>query len=404
MRPGVPASSGDRCAAFRRICLRIWLVLVVGVSVIVPAAGINSLKVIPLHTDFITFYAVGTLARADRSGEAYDDRVLSDAVSSVVGEPIVGLHWLYPPGMVLVTWPLAIFSPFSAYLLWIGIGLGCLGWALWRLAPQPASLLLLPLCPAVIYCVMTGQVSLFAAALAGGGFICLARRPALAGILFGILTLKIQLALLLPVCLIAGRHYRALAFMCAAAILAQVGGLALAGWGSVPAFLQAASGDLAFVADRPNLLARIPTVYSLLIGLSASQPLALAIQSLSSLTVAAILWYVWRRSEDVVARSLSWSAGALLAAPYVFDYDLAIFVIPLAAIAWRCRDRDVDATQAAIMTVLWSAAFALKYMAAAVGLQIGPLIAAALLAYAVASARHPLNPNAGILAERTGLD
>ena len=49
----------------------------------------------------------------------------------------------------------------------------------------------------------------------------------------------------------------------------------------------------------------------------------------------------------------------------------------------------MGAIQAAVMTVLWSGAFALKYAAAAVGFQLGPLIAAGLLAYAVSYVRQP---------------
>jgi hypothetical protein len=374
-----------------RLFRRLWFVLVVGIGVIVPAAGINGRNIIPLHTDFVTFYAVGMLVSDGRAGDTYDDRVLSAAVSSAVGEPIVGLHWLYPPGMMLVTWPLAMFAALPAYLLWMTIGIGCLGYVAWRICPQLPTLLLLPLCPAVAYCVITGQVSLFAAALAGGGLLLLMRRPALAGILFGILTLKIQLALLLPFCLLAGRHYRALALMAGTAVLLQLLGLFLGGFGSAISFWNAASSDLGFVADHPNLLARMPTIYSAAVGLTGNQTIAMAVQAVASLGTIVVLWFVWRRSNDIATRSLAWSAGALLAAPYVFDYDLAIFVIPLAALAWRARIEGVGWTEAAIMTVLWWAAFALKYVSAAAGFQVGPLMAMALLAYAFKDAGKRAN-------------
>jgi glycosyl transferase family 87 len=385
---------------FRAVSLRLWLALVLGLSVIVPAAGISSYGIIPWHTDFIPFYAVGTLVRDGRSGEAYDDRVLAGAVTEIVGEPIVGLHWLYPPGMLLVTWPLAYLPPVPAYLVWLGLGLVGVGFVTWRLAPRTAMPLLLPLCPAVTYCAITGQVSLLATALAGGGFLMLHRRPTLAGILFGILTLKIQIALLLPFCLLAGKHYRTLACMLATAVLLQLLGIALAGPESALSFLKASSGDLEYVALHPKLLARIPTVYSLLIGISGNQVLALTVQILVCIGVIGAVSFIWRRTDDIIARSLGWAAGALLAVPYLFDYDLAIFLLPLAAIACHASQRGIGWIDAGVMTLLWSASFVMKYLAMLVGFQLGPFGAAALLAYAAWLAARPSNKRHDLILER----
>src|SRR5882724_9655507 len=77
---------------------------------------------------------------------------------------------------------------------------------------------------------------------------------------------KIQLALLLPFCLMAGRHYRTLGSMAVTAILLQLMGIVLAGPTSVLAFLGDSPKILGVVVTRLELLARLPTVYSLLIG------------------------------------------------------------------------------------------------------------------------------------------
>jgi hypothetical protein len=384
----------------RAFSLRLWFALVICLSALVPAAGINSYGIIPWHTDFIPFYAAGTLVRDGHTGEAYDDRMLAEAVTATVGEPIVGLHWLYPPGMLLVTWPLAFLPPLPAYLVWLGLGLAGVGFVTWRLAPRTALPFLLPLSPAVTYCAITGQVSLLATALAGGGFLTLQHRPRLAGILFGILTLKIQLVLLVPFCLLAGRHYRALAWMAVSAVLIQVLGLMLAGPESALAFLRASSGDLEYVAVHPNLLARMPTVYSLLIGLSGNRTLSLATQVLAGVGTIAAVSFIWRRTGDIIARSLAWSAGALLAVPYLFDYDLAIFLIPLAAIAWRVSRRGIGGLEVTVMTVLWSAPFVLKYVTIVAGFQPGPFGAVALLAYAAWLATRLLDQRHDLIVER----
>ena len=60
--------------------------------------------------------------------------------------------------------------------------------------------------PAVFINAVGGQNGTWTAALFGGGLSLLERRPLLAGGLLGLLSYKLQLGLLIPVALLAGRH------------------------------------------------------------------------------------------------------------------------------------------------------------------------------------------------------
>jgi Glycosyltransferase family 87 len=394
------APSSTRRWDWRAISLRLWFVLVVGTGVVIPAAAFDNLKIIPTRSDFITFYTAGSLARDGRAGDVYNPQAMDMAATVAAGEPVDGLRWLYPPGMLLVTWPFALLAPLPAYLLWLGLGVIAVAFVAWRIAPHPATPLVVLFCPAVTYCAITGQISLFAAALAGAGFLSLQRRPLIAGVLFGVLTLKIQLALLVPFCLLAGRHYRTLGNMAATAILLQLLGFVLAGPTSALAFLGGSPKILGVVVTRPELLARLPTVYSLLIGAGAKPASAMVFQGAASIAAIGIVWFIWRHTEDLAARSLGWAAGVMLATPFVYDYDLAIFVTPLAAIAWNGWHHRVGWIDAAVMTLLWLAPFAMRYATGMAGFQVGPPLAVLLLAYAVwygkqgASSVEPAQPGA----------
>jgi hypothetical protein len=74
--------------------------------------------------------------------------------------------------------------------------------------------------------------------------------------------------------------------------------------------------------------------------------------------------------------------------PYFFDYDLAVLVLPLAALAGQRRSANIGWLQAGAMSLLWVLPPVVKPVAAAVGVQLGPLAAAALLAYAAWLARR----------------
>jgi hypothetical protein len=360
-------------------------------AVIIPAAtpvnGVLNASGKPVGLDFVLFYGAGSLARDGHAIAAYDNRTLSEAESHVAGMKISGLAWPYPPGMLLVARAIASLPYLQAVSLWVALGAVLLALMVWRVSGVAALLLPLALCPAATYAGMLGQVGLFAAALAGAGFLLLRRRPGLAGILLGILALKIQLASLIPFCLLAGRHYRAFfAFLAVGAAL-QLLGVAYAGPAVIHAFLANATSALGHVAGSTELLMRNPTVFSAVVFAGALR-VALPLQILASLATVAVVWGIWSRSEDLAARSLAWAAGLPLAMPYFFDYDLAVFVLPLAVLAGRDRSRDIGWLQAGAMSLLWVLPPMIKPLAADFGVQMGPL-AAALLAYAAWLARRP---------------
>src|ERR1700744_2183526 len=63
--------------------------------------------------------------------------------------------------------------------------------------------------PAAYVNAMSGQNGAFTAALMGGGILLLEKRPLMAGTLLGALCIKPHLALLVPIALAAGGHWRA---------------------------------------------------------------------------------------------------------------------------------------------------------------------------------------------------
>src|SRR5260370_33109871 len=106
--------------------------------------------------------------------------------------------------MLLVTWPFALLAPLPAYLLWLGLGVIAVAFVAWRIAPHPATPLVVLFCPAVTYCAIPGHVSLFAAAMAGPGVLPLSRPPLLAGGRFAAHPVKIPHRVCVPLCVVHG--------------------------------------------------------------------------------------------------------------------------------------------------------------------------------------------------------
>ena len=120
--------------------------------------------------------------------------------------------WSYPPHILLFIWPFGLMPYLAAFALWSVMRLGRvpLGGGDRRGRAQ-ASSVRRGRAGGRGQSVLIGQNGFFLAALLIGGLINLDRRPLLAGMLFGILTIKPQLGLLLPVMLVLTGRWRVIA-------------------------------------------------------------------------------------------------------------------------------------------------------------------------------------------------
>ena len=118
--------------------------------------------------------------------------------------------WEYPPNALLIVYPLALLPYLWSLTLWLVLGAALYLTALWRILPRPLTLWAGLAYPAVLVTIGHGQNALLTTGLLGWGVLLLHRRPVTAGILFGILAFKPQLALLVPVALIAIGQWRAI--------------------------------------------------------------------------------------------------------------------------------------------------------------------------------------------------
>jgi hypothetical protein len=75
------------------------------------------------------------------------------------------------------------------------------------------------LSPAAVFCLISGQSSFVTAAMLLTIFACLDRKPVLAGVLLGLLTLKPHLGLLFPVMLAVSGRWRVFLVASATALL-----------------------------------------------------------------------------------------------------------------------------------------------------------------------------------------
>jgi alpha-1,2-mannosyltransferase len=306
--------------------------------------------------DFVSTWVGGELALT-RNPQSH---FALDAYNALLAEKFGGqypLHiWSYPPHLLLFTWPFALMPYMMAYILYCVAGLIVYLAVVTDGQPRAEHLVLLTLAPAVIVNIWCGQNGFWTTALLVGGLIALDRRPILAGALFGVLSIKPQLGVLLPLMLALTGRWRTI--LAAAMIIVMLMALTSLAFG--PNVWAAYVNDAmpvqteVFLRDYENFMAHMPTAFmnARVAGLSLS--VAAWLQALLSLaSIIAVVWVFWRRRDVDLSNALLVTA-TFLVTPYAFNYDMVVF-------GWviiKLMDRsDNNAWDCGLMLAVWAAPF-----------------------------------------------
>jgi alpha-1,2-mannosyltransferase len=275
----------------------------------------------------------------------FDSSTYSNAVGAVMGRSggPAGF-WSYPPHLVLFTWPFGLLPYLPAYVLWCVIGLALYLWAALAAGVDRKYWFFLAVAPAVTVNIFHGQNGFLTAALLIGGLANQDRRPIVAGILFGILTIKPQFGLLLPVLLVVTSRWRVIAVAAAtAAALVMVTSI----WFGPDIWVQ----YLRKVVPQQHWILIVagnqgwPIVSSVFVNarlIGLPDDWAWAAQALSACcAVGAVIWTFWRRRDPVLSLALFVTATFLFS-PWMLNYDMVVFGWVVALLRGREDDTWVD--------------------------------------------------------------
>jgi alpha-1,2-mannosyltransferase len=292
-----------------------------------------------------------------------------DAYRKLLAEnfgPNYPLHiWSYPPHLLLFTWPLGLLPYMTAYILYSVVGLILYVVVVNEGERRADHLVLLLLAPAVTLNIWTGQNGFVTAALLIGGLLQLDRRPILAGVLFGLLSIKPQLGVLIPLMLVLTGRWRTIA-AATATIVALFGATMLAFGPQVwTAYWHDAMPIQAKVVFEgfAHYMVHMPTAFmnAKVAGLPTS--LALGIQAVVSVaTIAAVTWTFWRKRDPVLSNAL-FLCAVFSVTPYAFNYDMCVF----SWVTIKLMERtDNEAWDYWIMLAVWAVPFVTVPMGIAV--------------------------------------
>jgi hypothetical protein len=240
-----------------------------------------------------------------------------------------GHAWLYPPTFLLMVLPLSLIPYLASLAVWLAITLTCYILVLRRICPQPYLIFWILFFPGIVLNFVVGHNGFVSGALLGGGLLLLNSSPVLAGILFGLSFYKPQLAILIPLALLAGRRWKVLAVTAASALCIALASAVIFGYQTWLGFVH--NIPLAEkLTETPRYWAKMPTIYTTARLAGSGTFLAWTLQGLVMFGVVAGVYWVWSGKATPATRASILILGILLFTRYAFIYDYAILAIPLA--------------------------------------------------------------------------
>ncbi len=179
-------------------------------------------------------------------------------------------------------------------------------------------------------------------------------RPALAGMLFGLIAYKPQFGLLIPLVLIATGRWRA--FVAAGCTVAALTFATLIAFGPEVWRAFFASTHL----TRLEVLEaggtgwhKIQSVFAMVRMWGGGVPLAYAVQGAVTVALAAALIWLWRSGAAFALKAAALTIATILATPYGLDYDLVVLAPALAFLAADGHARGFGDYQKSALALLW---------------------------------------------------
>jgi hypothetical protein len=297
----------------------------------------------PRVSDFVSFWAAGRLTLGGHPELAY--KIVSHHAAEQAVGPVRGLlPFPYPPPFLAIITPFATLPFGAGFLLWVGTTATFYVWTARRVAPLAYAMAM----PPAYLNLLIGQNGFLMSGIFIWGAALVETNPWLAGAILGLMVMKPQLALLLPVAMLAGREWRVIggAMLSTSALLLI--GLLLFGWKSYQAFFAILPHYVEFLRDSRLPWHKLASPFALARFFGLAQTPALLIQSVIA-SIAAILtaraW--WLRLDQRVPIL---ATATILVPPYFFIYDALLLIVPL---GWMIR----TGRYAFIIAFVWLCAF-----------------------------------------------
>ena len=311
----------------------------------------------------------------------YDNDAFTAYQIAVTGSGIGWNAWFYPPPALFIAALMGLMPYSVAFPAYSLIGLTAFTLAVGAPHFRRPMLLLLLAAPMTSFNIVMGQNGLLSAAILIGGLRLLAHRPILAGILFGILTFKPILGLLIPVLLLIRKDWAA--FASATLTVLIVSTLPTLLWGTevwTLFFKDAVTTQQHTLHHAIGIgMLMIPSAFNSarLIGLDTTS--CYVVHILFMAIALAAFWYHFVHQTHEATQPLSpkdiliFTLATAMISPYMHNYDFSMIEGAIVLYCLNQPDRPTTSTLTFLIIACWCTGL-LSLFGNMAGAPVAPLI------------------------------
>ncbi len=299
--------------------------------------------------DWVVFHTAAARFWAHDLAMLGDPRAFTDEMNRSHAawfvRPISVLHpFIYPPVTLLMALAFCWLPYIGSLVAFLALTAGLLAAALWHWQATTRERWLLIggvfACPAAAYTIGAGQLSFLVAACVLGGMALLETRPFLAGLVFSLLCLKPQFVPLIPVALLAGRHWRAMAGGLAGGLGLVLASALVLGTGAWFDWIRLATGQNPLLGRMIDVVRVFDqSVHTCLHILGVGEGLAGAGQLVATALSAGCVWLAFARPVPERQRLIVLLCAMVFGAPHVGDYDEMLPAVAAVLVMLDARSR-----------------------------------------------------------------
>lgn len=296
------------------------------------------------NRDFANYWLAARLFLEGEHRILFTHELYFSFFQSVFGPDSEIRAWSYPPNFLLLLWPLGWLEYKTAMVLFLGVTFAMFLYAAHvarrELAPEAS--------PATVWLAIVAYFSLMFIGTQNGfllgalllfGLAWMKSRPVLAGLAFGLLTVKPQLGLLIPLLLLLDRNWKTIGWSTLFSVALFALSVALCGLDSWRGFLdETLAYQRSVMTDWSGIfLKMMPTAFGSVRSLGYSPTLAFVVQLNLSIAAFALIVWLLVKEPDPLRRCFVVACGTFLVTPYAFNYDMGALSVIAALLAASSR-------------------------------------------------------------------
>lgn len=372
----MPVLDRERLSTYPKIFLFLY-VFIYGYWIF-SGTGYSDPRGKPIGADFSAFWATSKMVLSGEAAAVYRDDVIFAVEKSVAGvdyrNPVP-----YPPTYFFIVAPLALLAYIPSLIAWLALTFSAFLYVAYRFAPHATTLWLALSFPGSFQNIVHGHNGFLTTSLLGAAFLIIGKHPFAAGLVLGLLSFKPHLVMVVPLFLVAGKAWRALAGMVLSVLFLASASMIVFGMDAWSGFFEKIPFMMQLMENRFLQMHQVVSTLGALLLLGAPYNVAIWIHGLCSLIgigLTAAAWY--RNAPDPVKHSLL-VLCVLLVTPYLHSYDLTLLALPLCWLGQEAYQRaDASPLLSFFLIAAWLLPIVTVALAANAGIQIAPLFLLAM--------------------------